>query len=147
MHVFGDASKKACCAAVYLCFKLKAGWRSVLVASKVTIPDMSIPRLQLLAALISARLLSSVKEALQPVICINGVYCWTDSKCVLYWIKSDKEYKQFVYNRRMEIVELTNMDSWRHCSGTENPADLGTRGSFASQIVGKLLRWDGSDWL
>ena len=60
LHVFGDASKKAYCAAVYLCFKSKAGWRSVLVASKVrlaplSVPEMSIPRLELLAALISAR--------------------------------------------------------------------------------------------
>ena len=152
LHVFGDASKKAYCAAVYLCFKSKAGWRSVLVASKVrlaplSVPEMSIPRLELLAALISARLLSAVKEALHPVICINGVYCWTDSKCVLYWIKADKEYKQFVYNRRKEIVELTSIDSWRHCPGTENPADLGSRGCFASEIVNNSLWWDGPSWL
>ena len=152
LHVFGDASKKAYCAAVHLCFKSKAGWRSVLVASKVrlaplSVPEMSIPRLELLAALISARLLSAVKEALQPVICINGVYCWTDSKCVLYWIKADKEYEQFVYNRRKEIVELTSLDSWRHCPGTENPADLGSRGCFASEIVNNSLWWDGPSWL
>ena len=82
-----------------------------------------------------------------PGICINGVYCWTDSKCVLYRIKSDKEYRQFVYNRRKEIVESTSIDSWRHCPGTENPANLGSRGCFASEIVDNSLWWDGPCWL
>ena len=80
LHVFGDASKKAYHAAVYLCFKSKTGWRSVLVTSKVRlapllVPGMSVPRLELLAALMSARLLSAVKEALKPVICIRAIPC------------------------------------------------------------------------
>eukprot|EP00795_Rhopilema_esculentum_P002224 gene2224-17828_t len=47
----------------------------------------------------------------------------------------------------MEIVKLTNMDSWRHCSGTDNPAGLDSRGCFALQIVDNLLWWDGLNWL
>ena len=46
LPVIGDASKKAYCAAVYLCFKSKVGWRSVLVASKVRLAPLSVPEMQ-----------------------------------------------------------------------------------------------------
>lgn len=43
----------------------------------------------------------------------------------------------------MDIVELTKTELWGHCPGTENPADIGSRGCFTSEIVNKLLWWDG----
>ena len=60
---------------------------------------MTIPRLKLLAALILARFVSAVREALNQVIHIEEVFCWTDSVTVFHWIQSDKEFKQFVQNR------------------------------------------------
>ena len=82
LHGFGDASKGAYCAVVYLCIEAEDGYKTSLVASKSRVTPstpMSIPRLELLAALIVARFISSVREALDKVLNITEVSCWTDS--------------------------------------------------------------------
>ena len=56
----------------------------------------------------------------------DDVILWSDSMVVLYWLKSQgKEYKQFVRERRNEILRLTDADMWRHCPTYDNPADIG----------------------
>ena len=102
LHGFGDASKGAYCAVVYLCIESEDKYRTSLVAAKTRVAPstpMTIPRLELLAALILARLVSAVREALTKVIHIEEVSCWTDSITVFHWIQSDKDFKQFVQNR------------------------------------------------
>ena len=108
---------------------------------------MSIPRLELIEALILARLITSVKEALKSVISIDQVHCWTDSITVFYWLQADKEYKQFLQNRVDEILRLTEAKNWRHCPGIENPADIGSRGRLASELVNNKMWWEGPNWL
>ena len=89
----------------------------------------TIPRLELLAALILARLLSNTMQSLQPEQKFEKATCYTDSKIVLYWIKGyDKEWKQFVKNRVREIRTLIPAQCWYHCRGDLNPADLQSRG-------------------
>ena len=66
LHGYGDASKGAHCTVVYLCIETEDGYKTSLVASKSRVmpsSPTSIPRLELLAALILARLNSSVQEA------------------------------------------------------------------------------------
>lgn len=150
LHGFGDASKGAYCAVVYLCIETEDGYKTSLVAAKSRVTPsspMSIPRLELLAALILARLISTVQEALAQVLNTKEVFCWTDSITVFYWIQSNKEYKQFVQNRIDEIHKLTDAKSWRHCPGVENPADVGSRGCLASELVDNRLWWEGPAWL
>ena len=150
LHGFGDASKGAYCAVVYLCIESEDKYRTSLVAAKTRVAastPMTIPRLELLAALILARLISAVREALTQVIHIEEVSCWTDSITVFHWIQSDKEFKQFVQNRIEEIHKLTDVKSWRHCPGIENPADIGSRGCLASELVNSSLWWKGPAWL
>ena len=106
LHGFGDASKEAYCAVVYLCIETEEGYRTSLVASKTRVTPsspMTIPRLELLAALILARLVATAREALSQVINIEEVFCWTDSITVFYWIQANKDFKQFVQNRVDEI--------------------------------------------
>lgn len=99
LHRFGDALKEAYCTVVYLCTEAEDGYRTSLVAFKGRVTPsmpMSIPRLELLAMLILARLISSVQEVLDKVLNIKEVLCWTDSITVFYWISSHKEFKQFI---------------------------------------------------
>jgi hypothetical protein len=55
LHGFGDASQKGCCAVIYICLETDSGRTTNLVASKsrvAPLAPMSIPRLELIAALI-----------------------------------------------------------------------------------------------
>lgn len=97
--------------------------------------------------MILARLVSLVKEALQSQIQIDDTYLWLDSKTAICWIKGSKGWKQFVQNRVNEILSLTETPMWNHCPGIENPADIGSRGEFASSLKGNQLWWKGPTWL
>ncbi|XP_068738691.1 uncharacterized protein [Montipora capricornis] len=150
LHRYGDASKGAHCAVVYLCIETEDGYKTSLIASKSRVTSswpMSIPRIELLAALILARFISSVQETLAQVLNIREVFCWTDSITVFYWIRSNKKYKQFVQNRKNEIHKLIDVKSWRHCPGVENPADVGSKGCLASELIENSLWWEGPAWL
>ena len=46
-----------------------------------------------------------------------------------------------------EILRLTSSDQWFHCKGTENPADLGTRGTTAAELKQNQLWFLGPNWL
>ena len=50
--------------------------------------NQSIPRLELLGALILSRLMKTVKRALQQFTTINSEVHLTDSQVVLTWIKT-----------------------------------------------------------
>ena len=132
-HVFCDASKQAYCTAVYLV----SGRDSRLVIAKSRLaplnPNLTIPRLELMAALIGARLMSFVKETLK--IENPSVTFWTDSTDVLYWLWNSKPRKVFVENRVSAILALSQPHQWRHVKGTENPADLGTRGISIAAVA------------
>ena len=145
-----DASERAYCAVVYLVLETSSGNYRVLLTSKARVAPLtkqSIPRLELLSEVILARLVSSVMEALQSQVQISETYLWLDSKTALCWIKGSKEWKQFVQNRVHEILSLTEAAVWNHCPGIENPADIGSRGVFASKLRDSKLWWRGPSWL
>ena len=54
---------------------------------------MTIPRLELIAALMATNLAANIKEALLPSQNIRSVTCWTDSNVVLQWLKDNGRYK------------------------------------------------------
>jgi len=87
-HVFTDASKKAFACAVYLRIQTKEKISVHLLYARARvapITEMSIPRLEIMAALIGIRALQYVKEAL-PLPVVTPSIVWIDSKCVLHWI-------------------------------------------------------------
>ena len=116
LHGFSDASSYAYAAAVYLRIERGNNVRSVLITSKTRVAPLggqTIPRLELLGALILARLISHVAAALSEVVKIDRVHCWVDSTAVLYWILGEqKQWKQFVQNRVVEIRSLVGPTSW-----------------------------------
>ena len=97
------------------------------------------PRLELLSALTTARLINTVKEALSPVITVSQVSCWLDSQVALYLtLGADKEYKPFVQNRVREIRDLI---------AKGNPEDISSKGCKASELVNNNLWWNGLQFL
>ena len=146
LHAFGDASKKAFCYVM----KIASGYHCKLVTSKsrvVPLKEMSVPRLELIAALILSRLLNNVKHSLESQILFESIYCWSDSTIVLSWLKNDRNYKQFVNNRTKNILKLTSPEMWNHCSTEDNPADIGTRGKLAAELKNSSLWCAGPEWL
>ena len=151
LHGFSDASQRAFAAVVYLQVVTSSGCVVRLVSSKTRVSpakEHTIPRLELLAALLLARLLSCVESALMEEIPLKPPICHTDLKVALYWIKGvDKEWKQFIENRVMEIRKLVPVECWMHCPGKENPADLPSRGMSVEELMNSHLWFNGPSWL
>ena len=148
---FSDASQEAYAAVIYLKVVTSDAVQVRLVASKTRVAPakgMTIPRLELLAALLLSKLMVSVRCALEPELALNDPSCFTDSKVTLYWIQGQtKEWKQFVQNRVREIRRLLPIHVWKHCSGHENPADIPSRGMNLSELVNNPLWLNGPKWL
>ncbi|KAG7307061.1 hypothetical protein JYU34_007195 [Plutella xylostella] len=149
MHCFCDASQRAYGTCIYLRSTNSNGDVNVsLLTAKSRVAPiqlMTIPRLELSAALLGAELSSSVSQVLHRNI-DRHVY-WTDSSVVLGWLKSNKKAKTFVANRVCAILELTDASSWRHVPTSENPADLVSRGVDPQHVGGSTIWWHGPAFL
>ena len=117
------------CAAVYARFKLRDGSYScqlVFSRSKIVPDDTSLPRAELLAALLNANVGHIVQTSFGNFS--SQSLKITDSQILLHWIHSTKSrLKLFVRNRVIEINRLSNVDRWRYVQSSENISDLGTR--------------------
>ena len=85
---------------------------------------ISIPRLELMAVLLSVRLLNFIERMFKFEF--QKKYIFSDSKCVLFWLKNGKVHSIFVENRVKEIWASKNVE-FRYVKSEENAADLGTR--------------------
>ncbi|GFS73624.1 integrase catalytic domain-containing protein [Trichonephila clavipes] len=150
IHTFSDASQKAYGAVAFLRVKHKDRVSVDLVTSKSRVAPLkrlSLPRLELMGALIAARLAKEVKKILDQK-CSTRAFFWTDSQVTLHWIKGPSHrWKPFVANRVREIQSLTDPNSWFHCSGKDNPADLLTRGISVDALTTNSKWWNGSSFL
>ena len=91
------------------------------------VKSQTIPRLELIAALLTFRLLMRVKIALESVLEITGIYCWTDSMVVYHWItQEERDFQQLVENRIADIRQLSPPAWWNHCPGQSSPDDIPT---------------------
>lgn len=122
LHGFCDASKEAYAAVIYLVARSDSQVCVRFVVSKTRVvprQELTIPRLELMSALLLARLIDGVKKSLSSNLSLEQPTCYTDSMVALYWIIGvDKVWKQFVQNRVLEIRELLPVSCWRHCPGS-----------------------------
>ncbi|XP_044755103.1 uncharacterized protein LOC123314055 [Coccinella septempunctata] len=93
---------------------------------------VSIPRLELQAAVLGSRLAVTIKE--NHSLNIHKCFYWTDSKTVAGWIKANPTiFKPFVAHRVSEIVENTDAREWNWISTKENVADDATRENYQNE--------------
>ncbi|XP_053686708.1 uncharacterized protein LOC128736255 [Sabethes cyaneus] len=128
-HLFVDASELACAAVLYLRLVNNNKVRCTLVAAKTKVAPLkpvSVPRLELQAAMIGVRMLDKVLLSLDiPVI---RRFLWSDSSTVLSWLRSDsRRFHQFVAVRVGEILSTTSVDEWRYVPSKLNAADAATK--------------------
>ena len=150
IHSFSDASEKAYSAAVYARYEyLDGSFSSRLVAAKTRLAPLkaiSIPRLELMSAVISLRLSHQVCKALE--IELRKVTFWIDSMTVGHWIRGQsRNYKPFVAHRVGEIHQNSNPEQWRHVPTASNPADYGTRGLTVAELKNNDCWWNGPKFL
>ncbi|GFQ91424.1 integrase catalytic domain-containing protein [Trichonephila clavata] len=156
LHMFSDASGKAFAACVFLRIECDNKVKIKLVQAKSRVAplkkdpitktknEMSIPKLELLAAVIGTRLVQSVKTSLN-IHSIQTFY-WTDSKVVLCWIKNSGTWKTFVRNRIKEIHSSSSKEDWYYVPSQMDAADIASRGCNA-QTLFSLCWWEGPIWL
>ena len=130
---FCDASKTAYAAVVYICVEIDSSHVTRFVSCKTRVAPLkqqTIPLLELLSVLLLSKLMVCTTRALEPELKIDQLHYFTDSNIALYWIRrQEREWKPFIQNQVNEIRKLTSVDEWYHCAGTENPADIPSRGA------------------
>ena len=149
LHCFSDASELAYGAVAYVHHQYPSGAVSVqqvLSNNKVApLKTVSIPRLELMGAVISTKL----ARVVAPVLEIPQENQWflMDSMEVVYWVHScSRTYKPFVTNRIGEIQQRTEPDHWKYINTSINPADQLSLGSTAENLHAQLW-WYGTDFL
>ena len=148
IHVFVDASTKAFGATVFFSNGVKS---SLAVAKNKVAPlkKLTLPNLELDAALLGTRLVSTVLKALPDIHPPVTIQMWSDSQDVLYWLISKKKLPVFVSNRVKVINEFADQHhaTWSYCPTKDNPADLLTRGIPADQVLSSSLWVSGPSWI
>ena len=150
LHAFADASEKAYGMIIYTRTLDELGNIDVnFLNAKTRVAPLrftSLPRLELLSAHAASKLMSFSVEALQ--VKINRIHFRLDSVIALCWIsKSSSDWKPFVSNRGQEIHDNYDKSLWHYFKGSENPADLVTRGLRIEEIKVNKLYWKGPVWL
>ena len=149
LHVFADVSEDTMCAVAYLRSQPKEYSADLaFVIGKCRVAPMrhlSIPRLELKAAVMAVRLKEQIVK--EHEMKINSCSFWSNSTAVLQWIHSSHCKQQgFLANRVAEILDTTDVSQWKHVSGINNPADIGTRAINIEEL--KRSEWlTGPAWL
>ncbi|XP_058820084.1 uncharacterized protein LOC131682540 [Topomyia yanbarensis] len=129
LHIFVDASETGFGAVAYLRFQEGQIIECSLLGAKTRVAPLkyvSIPRLELQAAVLGCRMAKLYAEALS--VPIRKRFFWTDSHDVMCWLQSDhRRYSQFVACRVSEILETTEIHEWRWISTRDNVADEATK--------------------
>ena len=108
LHVFTDASSRAYGEAVYTVNE--ACQCSNLLISKARVAPcregrLTIPKLELTASLIGARLIRYLSDLFK----FETIYLWSDSKAAISWITSDRDIKDvYIANRVAKVKTLVN---------------------------------------
>jgi ribonuclease HI len=144
LHVFADASMKAYGAVAYL--KCENETSFIISKSRVKpLKDITLPRLELLAAVIATQLAQLVNKSLNQLN-IKKITLWSDSQIVLHWINSQKKLPQFVQNR-VTTIKNGPFTDMKYCPTEDNPADQLTRGLTYTEFSQSSLWSNGPTWL
>ncbi|XP_063981081.1 uncharacterized protein LOC135164553 [Diachasmimorpha longicaudata] len=129
-------------AAVYIRVDNHQSEPSVILVSAKTkvapLKKMTIPRLELTAAVILTNLVIYIRKMLEKENL--QLFLWSDSTVALTWINGHpSRWKDFVQNRVIKIQNSLPAAEWKHIRGVENPADSVVEWSIMAEIInGKL---------
>jgi hypothetical protein len=106
--------------------------------------ELSIPRLELQAAVLASRLCKTIQE--ETRMQFKEIILFTDSTMTFAWIRSKgRRFKPFVSTRVGEIQSNVQPCQWRHIPSENNVSDDVSRGITVGELSG---RWkEGPDIL
>lgn len=94
---------------------------------------ISVPRLELQAAVTAVRVRNTVVKELQ--LPVHGEFFWSDSSIVLGYIANEsKRFHMYVANRVFEIHQSSLSTQWNHVKSEHNPADMLSRGADVKEL-------------
>ena len=147
-----DSSLLAMCVCIYVVWTLASGESTsrILIGKCRVAPlvGMTIPRGELQALVILHRLLLVVVEAFPSRVASISAY--TDSLCSLGALgKPGSHMRPYFANRVSEVWQLRDQLTQftdflvpvRHVPGTQNPSDVGTRGTAELKDLGQGSAW------
>ena len=127
LHIFCDSSQQAYGAVAYLTgLSADDGIHIAFLLAKTRVALLkttTLPRLELLAALLGAKLFQFLNKTLELVNSSEVIY-WSDSQIVLSWLSSNKQPQQFVRTRVQKIQEITSSQTWRFLPNVYEPSWL-----------------------
>ena len=143
LHSFSDASRLGYGAVSYIRLVDVNGKINVaflIGKSRVTpTKQVTIPRLELTAAVLAAKLSCQVEEELE--IPIESSTFWTDSTVVLQYITNEStRFHTFIANRLAITHDLSKPSQWRYVETNCNPADSASRG-IKSEETKRAEEW------
>ncbi|XP_074608716.1 uncharacterized protein LOC141863136 [Acropora palmata] len=138
LHSFADASQVAYGAVCYLrLVDVNGRMHCAFLVGRsrlAHVRPMTVPRLELCAAVLAVQLKQSIKEELD--IPVTKATFWSDSTCVLQYIKNQsRRFHTFVANRLSIIHELSTPYQWRHVPSELSPADEVSRGITVRDMI------------
>ena len=150
IHHFSDASTKGYGVVSYLRFTNDRGevhCAFVFGKTRLTpLKGMTIPRLELSAAVLAARADVILRRAL--LITIDRSVFWTDSTTVIRYIRNEHtRFHTFVANRIAVVRDASSPGQWRYVNSAENPADDASRGQSGAAFVTNERWFNGPRFL
>jgi hypothetical protein len=135
LHTFADAGGEAFAAVSYLVTCTKSGRFSNIVMAKAKITPIrhksrtqisEIPRLELCACLIAARLAHTITKHCSHIQLKR--FFWTDSEVVLRWVtQPNHKLLKYAISPVEEILDKTSRQEWRFVPTKLNVADIATK--------------------
>ncbi|CAL4191849.1 unnamed protein product, partial [Meganyctiphanes norvegica] len=156
LHVFCDASATSYGACIYILNpspnpNSRGNCKLVFAKGKIkpknTVDsDNTIPKLELTAMLVGAKLVKTIQNALS-IDEQNTVFLWSDATVVLQWLSSPDIDSAYVHRRVVAIREACPGAILMHVCSKDNPADIITRTIQIKKFITNDLWWHGPPWL
>ncbi|KAJ8940212.1 hypothetical protein NQ318_010712 [Aromia moschata] len=148
---FCDACSSSYGGAVHLRSVVNSEIKISLIYAKAKVSPMkvvTIPRLELCASHLLAKLINFVVDCYQSKLKITDIYALSDSTVTLNWITTHpSKLPTFVANRVAQIQTFISPNSWFHVDGQNNISDCLSRGLTPRQLVNNPTWTLGPDWL